>query len=306
MSETDLLITKIKSKSKLKLNTNTQIQNAKRHKINNIVNTEYVKLANNSRYFVLGEWSSHNARIVFITPTEIKIYEKDGQFVSGSAIDKTHCPNLLEQLNIGVWKSKTYSYEKLWLVNSNYYYGNYNGNTNNEYSYMSPDIEYDDLLQSYKMYYILIKVNSMKYVSLGFQPFEFSMPDNDEIISISTYGSKSGNQNIKLIGCINTYTLNDGSVDFNHNYYISNDKMKKYNLCSYKNLDVLTEYRGTIERHFINLLIPNPKKILGIKYDFGKITRVYDIIHILETQNIFITVDVTVTVNITVDVTVIP
>jgi len=213
---------------------------------------------------------------VLITPTQITFLEKDND--TFYSIRKTkhdkYYPPLSEQLKHGEWKRYTYNYEKLFMLNTNDIWYT-------EKDYMKPvgssGIMYDELFRNYEVYYILIKLDAKRYVSLGYQPFEFEIPDEDEIINLTCDGSKSSNQNIKLFGRKNTYTIDDGSNIFSGHYYIPNDFIKQH-----KYFKVWLDEKGP----YVEISTKDYKKILGVKVPNWKAKRIYDVVHYLESKDI--------------------
>ena len=233
----------------------------------------------------MGSWVDHNARVVLITPTQITFLEKNnGTFYS---IRKTkhdkYYPPLSEQLKHGEWKRYTYNYEKLFMLNTNDIWYT-------EKDYMKPvgssGIMYDELFRNYEVYYILIKLDAKRYVSLGYQPFEFEIPDEDEIIDLTGDGSKSGNQNIKLFGRKNTYVLNDGGYDIQCSYYIPNDFIKNH-----KHFDIWRDIWKDEKGLYVKIWNWDKKKILGVKIPHWKDERLYDVAHYLESKDINLSIN---------------
>jgi len=236
-----------------------------------------------NRYFILGSWADHDARVVLITPTQITYFEKHNSTFYSINKTKTkneYYPPLHEQLKDGEWRHNTYNYEKLFMLNSNdtwYSEKEYMKPVDLNKAYKSSGIMYDSLIKSYEIYYILIKLDAKRYVSLGYKPFEFEIPEDDEIINLTCHNSKSGNQNILLFGRKNTYTIDDGSNDFSGHYYIPNDFIKQY-----KYFDLWKDEKGP----YIKVSSKDYKKILGIKVPHWKEQNIYNVIHYLETKDI--------------------
>lgn len=261
-----------------------------------------------TRYFILGDWWSHiDARVVLITPTQITMYDKNGDFYSIGKGKKKYYPPISEQLKDGEWKQQTYKYEKLYMLNHNdtwYNEKEYMKPVNANKDYKSLGVNYD-LFTSYEFKYILIKLDSKRYVSLGYIPFEFEIPDDDEIVDLSAIRTlRNDTQNITLFGRRNTYFIDDYNEEIDLNSYISNENIKKY-------LPQFITPDGQIDRnisldyivgdydisHYASdkgegkgkgpylILKDKYKKVLGV-IPHWKEKRIYDVIHYLDTKEI--------------------
>lgn len=252
---------------------------------------------------------SQNIPIVIkISPTHITYLQKKSNDTSNTRKYPayTYTPTtkklipLKTQLTLGKWSQHTYKYEKLYILKSN-------GKLINEKQYLHKNNQnnYDnENLKADYIFYILVKINNKKYVSLGWLPFEFDIPDGDEILDISNIRTtRSGMQNITLFGRKNTYFIDDYNEYIGLNSYISNEDIKTY-LPEYitssgdiehsLNLDNARDYNIS---HYVNnngegkdkgaYLIQKEKyykKTLGIKIAHYKEKRIYNIIHYLKTK----------------------
>ena len=210
------------------------------------------------------------------------------------------------------FRDKIYKYEKLFILN-------WDDTWISEKQYMMPVnknkkipdtarkneiIGYDNTSGYYVALYILVKINDRLYLSLGWHPFEFEIPDNDEILNVSGIRTtRSGTQNITLFGRRNIYFIDYYNEEIDLNSYISNEDIKKY-------LPQFITPDGQIDRnisldyiardydisHYASdkgegkgkgpYLIQKEKhykKVLGVKVPIWKEKRIYDVIHYLDT-----------------------
>ena len=187
------------------------------------------------------------------------------------------------------FRGHTYQYEKLFILT-------WHDEWISEKQYMMP-INKDKKSGYYKALYMLVKIDAKRYLSLSWVPFEFEIPDNDEIVDVSMIRTtRSGTQYITLFGRRNTYFIDDYNDDIDVNSYLSNEDIKKY-------LPQFINSSGDIDRdiHLWGLagddwqdgkgpyLIQEEKtykKVLGIKVPIYKEKRIYDVIHYLDIKEI--------------------
>jgi hypothetical protein len=284
---------------------------------------------NKIRYFGIGDYfesavgDGYVHQIVKITPTDITYtYTDIIYFKKDEKVDKY---KTLRELYNGSNCKMTFQYEKLFLINtvsSPYHYSKYSRyrKTNpafpSEKELMKESLTEKDYMKnmfSYvnnegsnffggkhdNVYYILIKVNSKHYVSLSDQPFEFDIPDDDEIIYVINLTAHPGYEQIMLIGRVNTYFIDDAETPHltsRRLTYIANEIIDKY-LPNDATMEEKIKFlyngnhddaRKKPSKPYLIVYEKYHKKVFGKKIPvaFTKVKKIYDVLQTLEISNL--------------------
>ena len=192
-------LNKTKTKSLNKTKTKS-LNKTKKYSIKNIIN-------NSSRQrflYTLGESNTDNFTFMFTSKT-LYIYELLYE-LSNDNNNNNDNDNLEKKLLLNFDK-----YKQIQKFNYKSAFFSINGfNKENIYPKFPPS--------NNNIFYMLLNIDNNSYLSLGNYSFIFNTPNNDKIISVEDFSSKSGMQNIYLIGIKYVYIIDcNGDIPFTFN-----------------------------------------------------------------------------------------